>query len=328
MVLYGIATRFPAGRCLAREIPINTYIALRRAPNWSALAEVYRAEGRVAPELYLPPVLPIGFPGDLPRLIDLWNSLFRLDFFSVRARLAALARRSWEAVAGARVLEVEALPQVTNAVLGGEDSLVCFVDDDDWFAPTLHSVLSSQDVGRYDSVRWAAPMFNGHLLVRFAPRLLPKLAVSAYRRTRGNVLAAALWRRALGLTVPAGGIPITPGDLLFASNNYAITSKYVRMLHGYAAVLDHVEASRLFLHSQLRVKSMPNQWLSLTNKHPCSAGAIGHAAVRDRPAEALHAYVRGFAEDAAGLSLPPGLTWARPYIEDTRATFAEALGSS
>jgi len=276
----------------------------------------------------MPAVRPIGFPSDIVKRIDLWNSLFAIDFFSIRCRLAEIAVRSWEAVRGASIVSFDNIPEVINAMIEGSDAVVCFVDDDDWFAPNLHQRLEIVASGscRHHAVRWAGAMYDGSMRNRFGPSLFAKPAVSLYRLIRGNSISEAVVRRLILFWTKDSPMPVLPADLLFMTNNYGITSRFVREMHSVACVTDHVEASRLFLKANVRVKTLPHDWLSLTNKHPCSAGVIGYITERKDPSNALVRHVDEFVKQTKAVQLPDVLDWSRAYIDETRQLFEAALG--
>jgi len=276
----------------------------------------------------MPAVRPVGFPSDIAKRIKLWNSLFSIDFFSVRSRLAEIAGRSWEAVRGASIVSFDKLPEIINPMLEGSEAVVCFVDDDDWFAPSLHRRLQIVSSGscRHHAIRWAGAMFNGSVLNRFGPRLFAKRAVSMYRLMSGNAVSEAVVRRLILFWTKGSPMPVLPADLLFMSNSYGITSRFVREMHSVACVTDHVEASRLFLRANVRVKTLPYDWLSLTNKHPCSAGVIGYVTERKEPGDALVQHVMQFVKQTKALQIPEVLDWSREYVDETRQLFEAALG--
>jgi hypothetical protein len=85
-------------------------------------------------------------PGFLPKY-EMWNETFVLPYHVFRQRLKAIAEATLRGVAGARLVEPEALP--TGA-------LVVPVDDDDWFAPDLAARLGEAWDGSARGYRWSS----------------------------------------------------------------------------------------------------------------------------------------------------------------------------
>ena len=226
---------------------------------------------------------------------------------------------------GALIYDSSELGAVLTALFEDPDSRVCFVDDDDWFSPELNRVLTRLAGPGWHAVRWAGPVFNRNLAARFTPEVFSKTFVRAYRAYGDAPLLGRVYQQFVRLAARDDGVETVPADLLFMTNNYAINGRFVREMHSLDCVRDHIEASRLFMRADFRVQTLSGAWLSLTNKHPCSAGVLGIAMQAHHPERSLRSYVETFAREAAVTPVPPNLGWAESYIRATASLFAEAL---
>lgn len=299
-------------------------VASRRSPPWRVLAEDYRRSGRYRTELFVPKPLPPGFPTDLLARIQLWNETFSLDFFTCRARLSDIAEASWRAVRGAEIVSNPDPRYLAERVRSAPDTLVCFTDDDDWFAPALVEELAKLDAKDICALRWAAPLFNGHWQFRFMPRFHERGFVRAYRRIRHIPVLVSAFQRLIRLIALPKNAQLA-GNIFF-TNNYALGSGFLANYATFAPATDHCDATDLFLANRLPIQTFPSLPLSVTNKHPCSAGVLGHAIQSTAAKSALRSYVEQYVSNAQTATTPPGLNWAQPYLLGTVRLFSEALG--
>jgi hypothetical protein len=303
------------------------YIVRRQSPRWKELASAFAATGSVDPRVLVPSPLPIGFPANLVELVDLWNATFRLDFFTVRARIAEIAETNWLSLEGVALFEQCHTDKIVHEVMVKGEGSVCFVDDDDWFGPRLVKVLNAFGNSKAHVVRWTAPLYDGDLYVRFTPRVFGKWAARSYEWSSARPWARALYDRtfrALSAKTCCG--KLVPSDLVLMTNNYAVQPRYIREMQSISCLRDHVEAALLVQRTNLRLQTLPEEWLSLTNKHPCSAGVLGRAnGVEDTEAW-LTAHVRRFADSASAYRAPAELSWAEPLIRATGHVFQAACG--
>lgn len=310
---------------MAAATPASYWIVPRRTPDWQRLAEDFRRDGRCDERDYIPEVLPPGFPHDLAARIDLWNRTFKVDFFSCRARIAEIARSSWAAVGAAEQLHDRLSLQRATQEPPGVGRRFLFVDDDDFFAPDLPARLEPRVDRRADIVRWAAPIFNGEWRVRLQPRAAPRTLVSLYQYARSRRVPEAIYRRLVELLPQDPACPMVPAEKILFTNNYAVTERYLRLFNDLACVTDHVDASRLAMVSRLRIQSQPRLMLSVTNKHPCSAGLIGRAGGGQDAPDRLRRQVEDYVRRGRASPTPHALAWAKPFVDDTLDVFETAL---
>jgi hypothetical protein len=311
---------------MSRSTSPRYFIVPRRVPDWKGLSERLRRDGRVPEPEFIPEVLPPGFPPDLGARIDLWNRTFRLDFFTCRARLAEIAGESWDKVAGATLISGSADLQRAIQDQGKHGKRFLFVDDDDWFNPDLVGLLEPEIGVARPIVRWGAPVFHGGWQQRLQPRLAPRLLVKTYLYARSRPLLEAVYRRLVDWLPQEPDFPLVPGDHVLYTNNYAVTERYLHFFNDLGCVADHSDASRLAMVSRLSIQSRPRLMLSATNKHPCSAGAIGRAVMNTSAGDALRRHVEEYVRRGRASVTPPAMAWATRSVDRTLAVFEEALG--
>jgi hypothetical protein len=298
-------------RKMSQSKSARYFIVPRRTPDWRALSDGFRRNGRYTERDFIPEVLPPGFPGDLAARIDLWNDTVKLDFFTCRARLADIAQASWADVEGATLLSDHVALQAQALAPGTGRRRFLFVDDDDWFAPELPMLLEPEVASGAAIVRWAAPVFDGGWKVRLQGRFAPRLLVRAYLYARSRPILGAVYRRAVGWLPQDPNCRLVPGDHVLYTNNYAVTERYLRYFNDLTCVADHSDASKLALVSRLRIQSRPRLMLSVTNKHPCSAGVLGSLGPLDGGAGArLRQRVAGYVRRGRASPVPRALGWA------------------
>jgi hypothetical protein len=101
--------------------------------------------------------------------VELWNATLNMPFHRFRDRVRAIAALNHSEVGDATVADWDEIP---------DGSLVLPVDDDDWFAPDIVSVLSPRLDGaigfRWPSSWVEVPLNFGHRLSLFAEEHLGK----------------------------------------------------------------------------------------------------------------------------------------------------------
>jgi hypothetical protein len=169
-------------------------IVLRQSPDWSRITrQEYREQSREF-------CRSIGRPLDqMNDIVDLWDSTFRISYFEIRQQMKDIAKRNLAAVRNAETVD-------HAAFRAGEVRPICFVDDDDWFAPDLGEYLDCT-LG-YDGFVWT------HVA----------LGSPSYPLHR--------W--------PAG-----ESELLCLTNNYAVTAEYATR-NGIAHITEHWQADPVF----------------------------------------------------------------------------------
>src|SRR5262245_40399233 len=100
-------------------------IVLRQSPDWSRITrQEYVEHSREF-------CRSIGRPLDqMNDIVDLWDSTFEVSYFEARQQMKEIARSNLTAVSNAELVELDAFRSD-----GARP--ICFVDDDDWFAPDL-----------------------------------------------------------------------------------------------------------------------------------------------------------------------------------------------
>lgn len=256
----------------------SVVLVRRQSPDWHGLSRDFRQglaidPGRFVPDHYIP-----GFPSQVDLLIAQWNRRFRIDFFTFRAVIAELSRRSIVAVCGrggAEAFDDRQLPAVA-ALAAERDAYVYFHDDDDFFSPDLAAVI---DTARTDADAIVTPLFR---------------------------IGQHTWTFARPDCTP----PVILGDCIgqhfrYQTNNYGVSTRRCRTIAELTALRDHVEAS---IHAdQLEFRdAVLSEVLSATVKTPGSASMLPFVFASD---EALRAIFDLFIGGVSAVSLPEAYAW-------------------
>jgi hypothetical protein len=272
-----------------RHAPARIVLALRRSPDWDALAADHARGLTVVPARYVPADRIPAFPTHIADCIARWNTVFRVDFFTCRAELRRIARATLDGVRDALVLTRDDLPQSLPA---GRYRLF-FLDDDDWFAPDTCARLAcvgAEDVAVFPLLRLDVPVFT---FVRESARSGPVIGVPGRFSNR------------------------------YQTNNYALhprvcTSAALPMMEDHITASDF--ADRCGLHDAYH-----DVMVSVTNKTPAAASVVSRI-VEDE--EAFRGHVAAFVAALRGLSLPAHAAWIAKPIRQTAALFERALGQA
>jgi hypothetical protein len=180
-------------------------IALRQSPDWSRITrQEYQEHSREF-------CRSIGRPLDqMNDIVDLWDSTFRVSYFDIRQQMKQLAKSNLMAVHNAQIVDLSAF-----RVEGAE--AICFVDDDDWFAPDLAEHLD-WTLG-YDGVIWT------HVAAGF-------------------------------LTCPLQRWLPGESELLCFTNNYAISAEYASK-NGIGHITEHWQADGVFRSLRIGTSPLP-----------------------------------------------------------------------
>jgi hypothetical protein len=135
----------------------------------------------------------------------------------------------------------------------------------------------------------------------------------------------AIYRRLVDLLPQDPACPLMPADHILYTNNYAVTERYLERFNDLGCVADHSDASKLAMVSRLRIQSRPELMLSVTNKHPCSAGLIGRVSSGRHGADRLRRQVEDYVSRGRSCPTPSSLAWARPLADRTLDVFEAAL---
>lgn len=316
---------------------MNCTIVARHAPDWGQLADIYRRTGRYDATKFLPNPTPPGFPNDLAGRIDLWNNTFSVDFFTCREELSKIARSSWDAVQNASIISSD---QLRDTVGYDSNTVYCFTDDDDWFAPHL---LDIEQIDDAHALRWPSPVFDGEIVFRPVSLSLPRVSSffttmahitpgiggRAARRLYRHIFQAQIAMKRLLLEESLqNGLTQRPCDFLFQTNNYCVTGKLLNSYLCLDRVVDHVHASMFFMsHPVLRIKAVELIW-SMTNKHPCSATMLFNATNTSNPRLSMLGAVTEYVHATKMLQLTKRFEWSAPLIAQTQNLFERCIDNS
>jgi hypothetical protein len=116
----------------------------------------------IDPVHYLPAEPVPGFPPDVPRLIEKWNRLFGVNYFSCRAALCAIAERNNLSASG--VIHIDHSDMSSMQAVRNE-AVFFYHDDDDIFDPLIadhfaHLNLEDTDVIVCPLFRFCSELFT------------------------------------------------------------------------------------------------------------------------------------------------------------------------
>lgn len=243
-----------AGRCAPGAGP-PIYIWTRTAIDWSAeRAWLTHASPRLGPKLAL------------------WNETFNMPFHTFRERVSRIAELNLSKVQGARCAAWPEIP---------EGALVLPVDDDDWFAPHVATVLKEETVRSAAGYHWISSFIEVPVTLRHAAGLLQR----------------RIW-------------PRTSPPWICTTNNYA-------MIKGPGAqelLANHLRASRWFEGDGRGVIRRIEQRLSVMNRTLGSQTTLGvlptFSLSRSDLLRKFRHYRRLYEKP-----LPAELDWCGPYVE-------------
>jgi hypothetical protein len=208
---------------------------------------------------------------DMRPMVDLWNETFSLPFHLFRHRLRQIAQVNLSSVEGVVCAGWREIPH---------GSLVVPIDDDDWLAPDLGSVLESEHDAGAMGYYWIAsfaelPLHFGHRVHLIRRRLLP-------------------W---------------TPPRWIFSTNTYAM----VKGPHTEMLLRSHVLASHWFRGPARSARSMKRieRRLSVINRTLASRTSLlaGGPLSRRQLIRKFRGYRELYRKPAA-----PELAWSSPYL--------------
>ena len=201
--------------------------------------------------------------------VDVWNATFTIPYHGFRERIKRIAQLNLSRVANARQASLDDVP---------DGAVVVPVDDDDWLAPDLGTVIEAEGAGAalclWDRTFLELPPTAFVCAGRFVLYTLP----GRPRRT---------WT--------------------CSTNNYAAVKDEARL----PLIRNHMLASRYVDTGGPRVKRLPGR-LSVMNRTLASQTSLGWKRPRVRRAELVrgfHRYRRLYPRWD-----PEGVEWCRPYL--------------
>jgi hypothetical protein len=231
------------------------YVWIRRTVDW-ADEEAFYAQLR---------------PHFRPR-VELWNRTFEMPFHLFRHQVAQIARKSFTGVEGAVVADWDEIP---------DGAIVAPVDDDDWLAPQLATVLDAERTPGIEGYRWPGfwvevPMDLGHRLYLLRRRLVPP------------------W----------------PEKWFCSTNNYAVPKAGAE---SHKLLSSHMGASERFLRwrREARIREIETP-LSVINRTLASQTTLRSARSAMSRSQLLRKYRRY--ERLYLRPVPDAIGWCRPYL--------------
>jgi hypothetical protein len=226
------------------------YIWTRKAPNWEDEEAVL---AQLSPQM--------------KSRVDLWNQTFNIPFHTFRHAVREIAELNMSEVESAVQARWDEIP---------DGSLVLPVDDDDWFAPNVASVLAAAHDDRFNGYYWISSFKE--VPIHFRHRL-------------------GLIRRRI--------FPRTPPKFVFTTNNYALPKGTETK-----PLLDsHVHASERVEDGTVGPLKRLEQRLSVHNRTLGSQTSLAYVHERSQLIRKYHEYMRLYKRRGA-----PGLEWCRPYL--------------
>ena len=274
--------------------PIERLVfVMRQSPDWKSLSSDYEAGFAIDSRRYKPPGYIQNFPDNIETCISIWNGSFPVNFFRCRQKLKEIAIRLLSKVKNSVLLSATDIPMIPS-LMGNENFLLFFHDDDDWFSPDTFERLKAVDV---DDGIVVFP------LVRFY--------TDTFTFVRRSETAA--------LTVG----PAKQFDFRYQTNNYAISRK-VALTKDLYRLRDHVEAS-CYANDEVLFDRYFDLLISATNKTPCSASRLQWL-LKDR--ENFRSSISEYIDGLRGISIPSEVCWCVSALKETIELFELVLAGN
>ncbi len=231
------------------------YICIRQTLNWENETEFWSQ-----------------LPTQFKPTIQVWNQSFNSPYHLFRQRVREISRINLSALPGAACVDWNDVPQ-------GE--LVLPVDDDDWFAENVGTVLEKARDGQHHMYRWESSFLE--VPIDFGHRLY--------------LLKRRLFR--------------TPPKFICTTNNYAVVKSH----QSEPLFRSHIRASEWFHSHRKSVKELGTS-LSIMNRTLASRTSLGMMRPESckpiRKATLLRKYWQYRALYKRPLEME--LAWCRPYV--------------
>jgi hypothetical protein len=263
-------------------------VVVRHSPDWLSFDPEMSRMFRV--QRGLPETLVIDF-------IAVWDAAVAVDYRRFRFRIKEIAQQTLAGVEHAQIISDAALRALALAGKVSPDTLVVFVDDDDWLAPHLFvrlrefgSAGAAVDGFRWGSVRLGRPNYSLDADANFASHPT--------------------------VTLP----PIDRGGI--STNGYALSGSALERL-GVDALCEHFDAARQYEAGRFAPATVA-EYLSCANKHPAHTLAARHLLGSEEYRCNLRADIRRWAEGVMAVLLPVNLAWMVAPREQLAALLADA----
>jgi hypothetical protein len=262
--------------------------ARRQSPDWYALAADYQNGGVIDEDRFVPKYPIPGFPKDIADIIRLWNENFAIDFFTCRAKIAALSRKNIASIPNSVFFEFTETSKILDAC-SRKKSVLFFHDDDDFFADDIFDRLKQDDGWHADTCVF--PLFR------------VENDLSTFVRDGED--CDFIWGRR------------QPFHFRFQSNNYGINGR-ICSPELLREMKDHVFASKFAEKTGLSeyVYAFP---VSATVKSPCSASMLG--GLRE-DVEGFRREMKAFSAKYVIADLPDAYAWLRNPLREIAMLFA------
>ena len=273
---------------------MNIAFISRQSPDWASLAADYESGKRLDLYRYKPRHDIPGFPKHIEKWIGAWNRRFGLNFFRCRQILKETAMDLVARVPDSKLMS-EADVSVRAYEIGQSESIVFYLDDDDWFDPDLQQRLTELDLDGID--------------VAVFP--LVRLGREVFTFVRAGEAADIVIGERHDF------------DFRYQTNNYGIRAGRVP-LEALPYLKDHVEGSGYADRIAL-TDGYFDRIVSATNKTPCSASGL--PALFDRPDRTV-SLIRGYVDGLRAVPIPDSLMWLNEPIDRTIGLFEELIDSA
>jgi hypothetical protein len=218
--------------------------------------------------------------------VDIWDRIFAIDYRHVREAIKAISLMNFGAVENATCLSDSEFARLSVS----PDDLAVFIDDDDWLAPDLFTILRNaqelSDGARWGSIRIGAPF-------TFEPK--PEDHVFAYR----------------------------PIDNILYTNNYAVTGRCISNV-GLRLLLEHFDAQHQFNTDRFHPQQIA-EYLSCANKHPCSSLAARFFMSSDSFKKEPISSILAFYEALGEIDTAAAPSWVLEPVQKLRALMARVI---
>lgn len=271
------------------------FFVRRQAPDWHTLSEDYRNGKLIDPKRFVPAEDIPGFPANIVKLIDRWNSAYSVDFFTFRAVVSSLSRKNISGIEHSMSLTYDD-PQLFELLRAHDDALVYFHDDDDFFSPDIAKVVFHTD---WDGDVIVSPLF--------------RIGADTFTFVKPDVGSDYVWGEARDFHLP------------FQSNNYGMRVTLFEKPDDLIAFKDHVEASEAFLRLKMKAHQITTP-ISATVKTPASASVLNY--ILSPKAQLLRRIglgalrrdlFRGFLSDSDPDGVPAEYDWIKGPVEELQA---------